>query len=392
MSKDNYTLPPMGEEVHKKSNKYRPIFMVLLVTVLLIAVMVLLKPKEQKKEDTKIIPAVEVIQVQPIDYVVPIKADGTVLPQTKINISAEVNGRIVFVSENFINGHVFSQGEVLLKIDPVDYELAITRANANVASQQANLDLQQAKSDLARRDWKKYGKKGKPDALNLNLPQVASAKAAMSAAKADLKLAQRNLEKTQITAPFDGVMLAKMVDLGQFVSMGTPLAGVASTEIAEVRISLSDEQMHNSGLDQFDAAQNIIVKISSDETKDMQWQGKVASIEAQRDAKTLFNYAIIEVAEPFKQQSIALRFNTFVNVSLEGRTLQQVYPLERGFITLEDKIKVLSPKSKLAYKDITIVYTDDNYKYISSGMDSNDKIITTGLSHIKAGDQLKRAN
>lgn len=392
MSKDNYTLPPMGEEVHKKSNKYRPIFMILLVTVLLIAVMVLLKPKEQKKEDTKIIPAVEVIQVQPIDYVVPIKADGTVLPQTKINISAEVNGRIVFVSESFINGHVFSQGDVLLKIDPVDYELAITRAKANVASQQANLDLQQAKSDLARRDWKKYGKKGKPDALNLNLPQVASAKAALSAANADLKLAQRNLEKTQITAPFDGVMLAKMVDLGQFVTLGTPMASVASTEIAEVRISLSDEQMHNSGLDQFDTTQNIAVKISSDETKDMQWQGEIVSIEAQRDVKTLFNYAIVEVVQPFKQQRTSLRFNTFVNVSLDGRTLQQVYPLERGFVTLEDKVKVLSEKSQLEYKDITVVYTDDEYKYISAGIDANDNIITTGLSHVKAGDQLKRAN
>ena len=392
MSKDNYTLPPMGEEQINKSSKIKPVLLVLLITAVLIVAMIMFKPKEQKKEDTKIIPTVEVIQVQPIDYVVPIKADGTVFPQTKINISAEVNGRIVFVSEGFINGHVFSQGEVLLKIDPVDYELAITRAKANIASQQANLHLQQAKSDLARRDWEKYGKKGKPDDLNLNLPQVASAKAAVSAAKADLKLAQRNLEKTKITAPFDGVVLAKMADLGQFVSLGTPLVSVASTETAEVRISLSDEQMHNSGLDQFDATQNIMVKISSDEVKGMQWQGKIASIEAQRDAKTLFNYAIVEVPQPFKQQNRALRFNTFVTVRLNGRTLQQVFPLERGYVTLEDKIKVLSPKSQLAYKDVTVVYSDDEFKYISTGIDANDNIITTGLSHVKAGDQLKRAN
>jgi len=392
MSKDNYTLPPMREETMKLRHKMRPILLVLLVTAVLIAAMVVLKPKEQKKEETEAIPSVEVIQVEPVDFVVPIKTDGTVLPQTKINISAEVNGRIIFVADNFINGHVFTQDDVLLKIDPTDYELAITRAKANVASQQANLDLQQAKSDLAKRDWKKYGKKGKPDALNLNLPQVASAKAAMSAAKADLKLAQRNLEKTFITAPFDGVLLAKMVDMGQFVSLGTPLASIASTEVAEVRISLSDEQMHNSGLDTFDGSQVIFVQINSDEIKDKQWQGKIASIEAQRDSKTLFNYAIIEVAQPFNQQNTPLRFNTFVNVSLEGKTLKQVYPLERGYVTLEDKVKVLSPKFQLVYKDIMVVYTDDDYKYISSGINANDNIITTGLSHIKAGDQLKRAN
>lgn len=392
MSKDKYSLPPMGEENSKKPHKFKPVLLVLLVTAVLIAIMSMFKPKEQKKEDTKIIPAVEVIQVQPIDYVVPIKTDGTVVPQTQINISAEANGRVVFVSENFINGQVFTEGEVLLKIDPVDYELAITRAKANVASQQANLDLQQAKSDLARKDWKKYGKKGKPDALNLNLPQVASAKAALSAAQADLKLAQRNLNKTIISAPFDGVMLTKMVDLGQFVSLGTPVASVAATETAQIRISLSDEQMHNSGLDQFDSTQNVSVTISSDETEDTQWYGKIASIEAQRDAKTLFNYAIVEVTQPFKQQSMPLRFNTFVNVSLDGTTLKQVYPLERGFVTLEDKVKILTRKSQLDYKDITVVYTDENYKYISSGIDADDEIIITGLSHIKAGDQLIRAN
>lgn len=373
----------------KQSNKVKPVLLVLSVTAVLALVMFMLKPDEERKEDTKIIPAVEVIQIQPIDYVVPIKSEGVALPKTQINLAAEVSGKINFVAEGFINGGTFNQGDVLLKIDPRDYELAITRAKANVAAQLASLDLQQAKSDLAKTDWKKYGKKGKPNALNLNLPQVASAKAALDGAEADLQLAKRNLEKTHITAPFSGVILSKMVDFGQFVGVGTSLVTVASTEIVEIRLSLSDRQLHNSGLDKFDGSQNIVVKVTSEEVPNTQWLGKIASIESARDVQTLFNYVIIEIKQPFTQQNTPLRFNTFVNATLNGITLYQVYPIERGNIMPGDKVKVLSPQSLLIHKELEIVYADSEYKYISKGIDSDDKIITTGLSHIRVGDKLK---
>ncbi len=390
-------LPPIEtlqstEQSTMKSNKVKPvllIFFVLSVTAILALVMFMLMPNEQKKENIKIIPDVEVIQIYPIDFVVPIKSQGVALPKTQINLAAEVSGKINFVADGFINGGTFNQGDVLLKIDPRDYQLAITRAKANVAAQLANLDLEQAKSDLAKNDWKKYGKKGKANALNLNLPQVASTKAALDGAKADLQLAKRNLEKTHITAPFSGVILNKMVGFGQFVGLGTFLASVASTEIAEIRMSLSDVQLHNSGLDQFDGSQNVQVIITSEEAAGIQWIGKIASIEAQRDARTLFNYAIVEVAQPFSQQAVPLRFNTFVNVRLNGVTLHQVYPIERGNIMPGDKVKVLSPQSLLTHKKVEVIYADSEYKYISKGIDSDDKIITTGLSHIKVGDELK---
>ncbi len=392
MSKSNYQLPPMETpKSTTKSNKIIPVMVVLFVTALLAFIMMKMQPKEQKKANAKIIPAVEVIQVSPIDFVIPIKSDGLVVPKTKINISAEASGRIVFVSDNFINGGQFNKGDALIKIDPVDYQLAVTRAQANVAAQQANLDLQQAKSDLAKSDWKKYGKKGKPNPLNLNLPQVASAKAALSGARADLKLAKRNLEKTTVVAPFSGVILAKMVDVGQFVNLSTPLASIASTEIAEIRMSLSDEQLHNSGLDKFDGTQKVSVKITSQEMPEVQWQGTIASIEAQRDAKTLFNYAVIEVSQPFTQQAIPLRFNTYVSINLKGKTLSKVYPVERGYVTLDNQVKVFSAQSTLAYKKIKVAYADADFNYISSGIDAKDKVITTGLSHIKVGDKLTLA-
>jgi len=372
-----------------QTSKYKPFIIVMVITVALLLLMKAMKKEIETKENTHIIPAVEVVQIEPIDFVVPIRSEGLVVPKTRINLSAELSGRVVEVADDFNAGGRFKKGDVLLKIDPVDYQLAITRANANVAAQQANLDLQQAKSDLAKKDWKKYGKKGKPDALNLNLPQVASAKAALSGALADLNLAKRNLEKTSIVAPFDGVILSKNVDVGQFVTLATVIASVASTQQAEIRIALTDVQLQNSGINDLESIIDISAVIKSEEITATQWQAKVARIESQRDAKTLLNYVVIEIESPFSQQNKALRFNTFVSVTLKGKTLKQVYPIERGFVMLDDKVKILDEKSKLEIRQVEIAYSDSAYYYISDGIKQDDRVITTGLAHVKSGDLLK---
>ena len=390
MSNQTHTLPPTGIQEKQKAGLLIPIILVIAVTAALLFLMNKLKPLEQEKDDDVIIPTVEVISVEPIDYVIPIKSEGMVMPQTSISFSAEITGKITAVSDNFSNGGEFNKGEILVEVDPKDYELAITRAQANVASANASLDLEQAKSELAQADWKKYGKSGKPSALNLNLPQVASAKAAYDAANADLKLAQRNLAKTKITAPFDGVIFSKSVDIGQFVSIGTNLAMIASTEVAEIRVSLSDQELLQSGLN--NSKENVTVKISSEELNDISWLGKVKQIEVQRDARTLMNYVIIEVERPFTQQQMALRFNTFVTVEFAGQKLLGVYPVNREFMLLNNRIKLLDSQSMLMIQDLEVVYSNDEKLFISNGLNPNDQIITTQLPNIKIGTQLQLEN
>jgi RND family efflux transporter MFP subunit len=393
MSNQKYTLPPKQEAI-ENSNKLKkviPVIVVIAIVVSLWYLMSLLKPTIKKKEDTITVPVVTTIKISPLDFVIPIHAEGMVLPQTKINISSEVSGKIVYVSDKFSNGGSFDKDDILIKIDPMDYQLAITRAKASVAAQVANLDLEQAKSDLAKLDWKKYGKKGKANPLNLNLPQVASAKAALSGAKADLKIAQRNLNKTIIKAPFSGVILNKNVDLGQFVSLGTALASIASTEVSEIRVSLSDAQLRMSGLDDFSDDSDVNVSISSDETSQQSWFGKVAAVEAQRDARTLFNYTVVEIKEPFTQQAIPLRFNTFVEVEFDGKTLYSVIPLSRNYMMLNNKVKLLDSQSQLLIKTVEVAYSDDDYFYVSDGLSADDRVIITQLPGIKSGSKLKQS-
>lgn len=366
--------------------KLLPFLIVLVVLLALMAVMKSMKPVIEKKAEEVVIPMVQTIQLKPQDYLIPIISEGIVKPKAIVNLTAEVSGKITKISDAFANSGSFKKGDLLIQIDPSDFQLAITKAQANVSSQQANLELQQAKSDLAQKDWKKYGKKGKPSSLNLNLPQVKSAQAALAGAQADLKLAKRNLDKTQLLAPYDGVVLQRTVNIGQFVNVGTQIGQIASAEVAEVRVSLSDEQISfiqkNNSSDQ--------VTISSLEIGNTTWNGHIVNIESQRDARTLLNTAIINVPNPLTQNNIPLRFNSYVNIELKGNTLKNVFALSRNYIQLGDKVKVLDSDSKLQYRELEIAYSDSEFLYIKKGIKLNDEIITTQIPNLRQGSLLNK--
>ena len=376
----------MVKQKNKIFGKIVPFLLVFAVTMALFMVMKRMKPEIDKKPAIAIVPTVSVTQIEPIDYAVPIISEGMVTPKTSIAFSSEISGQITAVSSRFVIGGQFQKGDVLISIDPKDYQLAITKAQANVSAQEANLDLEQAKSDLAKNDWQKYGKKGTPSALNLNLPQVASAKAALAGARADLLLARRNLEKASIIAPFDGVVLSKNVDVGQFVTMGTMLANIASIEVAEIRVALSDRQLIDGGF--YKRLSDISVNITSSEAQGNQWQGKVAQIEAQRDAQTLMNFVVIEVQRPFTQQNLPLRFNTFVDVHLTGRLLSGVFPVSRHLMTLDQQLNVLDESSRLQVHQVSLGHADDDMVYITEGLAAGDQVITTQLSGLPVGTLL----
>ena len=84
-------------------------------------------------------------------------SQGSVKPRTETTVVAEVSGKIVDVSPNFIAGGFFRDGEVLLQIDPSDYEAALKRAQANLASRKAQYADQKARSEQAMKDWTNLG-------------------------------------------------------------------------------------------------------------------------------------------------------------------------------------------------------------------------------------------
>ena len=140
------------------------------------------KKPESKTPELKL-PSVEVQIAEATRHSYRIQSQGTALPRTSIRLVSEVSGKVVSVAESFDVGQIFAKGDVLLKIDSRDYELALTQARSQVAQAQLRLQMEVKEADVVRREWELLNQ-GEPSGLQAREPQLASALAALEAALA----------------------------------------------------------------------------------------------------------------------------------------------------------------------------------------------------------------
>lgn len=364
-----------------------PFVLLLLAFVIVMSVM-----NAFKQEPAKVPPKpdgflVELSTVEPSDHAVTIYSQGTLQAKRQITLSSEVSAAVLELSPQFSAGSRFAKGDVLVTLDPADYRVAVQRAKAGLASARATLELEQARSEQAMKDWKSFAKKGKPSELLLNIPQLNGAKANVKSALADLAKAERDLSKTKVIAPFDGVVLSKAVDVGQFVISSGQLGQIAGRSIGEVRLSLSDVDVErldllNTNLDKKPLPVKIFnaggVLVSD---------GRLARLEAGKDARTLLNYAIVEIDNPLNK---GLFFNDFLYAEIEAKPLSKVFAIPIAWLMSDDRLGLFE-EGQLNLVQLKILYRNQQFAYVSEGIDSNDLIVTTPIQSAQQGMKLRPA-
>lgn len=305
----------------------------------LLVLLVATKPQAERREPPEILPQVEVQELQPEDYRVRIETQGTVLARTNSVLIPEVSGRVVEVSPQFREGGFFREGDVLLRIDPSDYETAVTLAESEVARARLRLAEEEAQTRQARRDWERLGNGEPPDELVLRQPQLAAAKAELAAAKANLRQARRNLERTRIVAPYAGRVLRKEVDVGQVVSPGTRLAEVYAVDYAELRLPLTLEEYALLGLPRQhreeggdgEFEERIPVTLRAEfGRREVNWSGRLVRVEGSVDLESRQLYVVAQVDDPYgPRHEEPLKRGLFVEAEIEGKLLEDVYRMPR---------------------------------------------------------------
>jgi RND family efflux transporter MFP subunit len=187
-------------------------------------------------------PLVQVITAVPEDVTLSVTSQGSVRPQREINIVSQVGGIVVAVDDHFADGGFFDAGTTLVQLEDADYRLELIRARARVADAAQLVAQEKGRARQAAREWRDLGNQEAND-LFLRKPQLAGAEAALAAAEADLEQARLNLARTSISLPFNGRVREKMVDVGQYVTPGTPVARVYDTDVVKVRLPLTDRQV-----------------------------------------------------------------------------------------------------------------------------------------------------
>jgi RND family efflux transporter MFP subunit len=395
----NYFLcKAVGAFTMKKFIRYTlPLGLIVLSVAAVVALVTISNSKRPEKKDeiAKAI-LVEVIPVQLESLNLLVNSQGTVLPRTETVVIAEVAGKVVNVSPNFVSGGFFRKGEVLLQIDPSDYEAAVMRADANLASRQAQLADQQARSDQALKDWKNLGRSGDPSDLTLRKPQLAEAKAGVQAAEADLQKAKRDLDRTRIKASYDGLVRTKQVDIGQYVGPGTSLGVTFAIDKAEVRLPLAIDDLqfiHLPAAMELATKNQVPVRLSAESSGlSGEWTAEIVRTEGVIDRSSRVIYAVAQITDPYgvlgQNQLSELRMGTFVSAEIQGLWMEDIIALPRSALHEGNTVLVASPENELEIRHVEILRSEPKVVYVQSGLKSGDKVITTAIEAALPGSRL----
>lgn len=365
-----------------------PAFLMIFGSIAIVMLLASQRPPPQEREAAVTAMLVDVIIAQPSAGNFIVQSQGSVQPRTQTALASEVSGRIVRLGDSFTAGGFFRAGETLVEIDPSDYEAALLQARADLASAHSRLADEKARSDQARRDWQRlHGGDREPGDLVLRLPQVAGAQAAVLAAEAGVLRARRNLERTRISMPFDGMVRTRQVGLGQFVSTGTPLGVVFAVDVAEIRLSLSDQELAFLNLPEPGVAladQGIPVRLSGSVAgRRGSWEARIVRTEGVVDENTRLVNAVAVVQDPYgllgHPRELPLPIGTFVRADIQGRSSAGLIELPRAALRDNNTVFLANDRDELEVRSVELMRATTQRAYVRNALKAGDRVITTAI-------------
>ena len=377
------------------------VLLVLGAAIIISLLLYYLKPVAEKQSLRQLPPLAEFVTARSESLAVPVFSQGSIKAETRIKLVAEVSGRISQMAQLKSNGGFFKKGDLLLAIDDTDYSLALSRARAQLAAARQQLIRVETEAAQARYDLQQIG--GKTDRLSayaLRKPQLAEAEANLQAAQADLKIAQLKMRRTRVLAPFNGRVVNRQVDIGQYVSTGTLLAEIYATDRVEVRLPLSLLQIELLGIalrDDQPRLQKIDVQLYAQYAQQQfQWQAELSHIEAELDARNRMVYVVADVEKPYVYseqypQRPPLTPGMFVKARLTGLARDHVIKLPRRALRQASELWLIDGQDRLQKKQVQLYGKDRDFIYVKSGIQAGDRVIVNAVDFPVPGMSLRLA-
>lgn len=357
------------------SRRVKRILLIIVIFAISVATTVVLfasrtEPPKREVEEKSML--VDVMELQTMTANFKVQSQGTVKPRTQTKLSSEISGTITSISPKFIPGGVFSANETLMRVDPANYEVAVRQAEALLAQRKIEFD--------GATKLRSQGYRAESD--------YASARAALVTAEAELVRAKRNLERSYIRLPYAGMVYSKDADLGQFVNPGTPLGVVFATDFAEVRLSLTDQDLAFVALpDAADisasgSAEGPSVTLGAvQKGRAVSWPARIVRTEGVVDESSRVTYVVARIEDPYalKTDRAVLPVGTFVTATIEGAMMEDVIRVPRNALRGSDQLIFVDDEDRLRIRTIEILRSDADFVYLSSGVEAGERVVLTAI-------------
>lgn len=366
--------------------KYVPLLLVL-GAIAVTVIMFLSQPEPVKAAAPEAALAVKTQILKSTSVTLEVESQGTVQPRTRTTLISEVSGAVLEVSEQFIVGGTFGAGDVLLSLDPTDYEVALQRAEAQLISANAKLELEKARAIQAAKEWQMTGRpQSEAPILALRKPYLAEAEANILQSKAEVKRAKQKLEKTKIRAPYAGMVASKGADVGQYVTTGSRLGETFAIDFVEVRLPLTERDLARMDALTFKGipSESMVTLSGSVNGKQREWLAEVVRSEGVVNEINRSQYLVARMSDPYgisgsgDSVSPPLLVGTFVTAKLKGKVLEDVFELPRSALLQGSKVATVDSQTRMNIRAVDVIFSDDSFYYVT-GLNDGVQVITSAL-------------
>jgi RND family efflux transporter MFP subunit len=305
----------------------------------------------------------------PAETAIEFSSTGTVdIPQI-INITPQVSGRVIKVSDKLRDGGFVDAGTPLFAIDPVDYELRLEQLKAQVEQAKTALILERAEAKAAIGEYKQLKGQGVtvPD-LVARRPQIAQAKANVKSAKAQLAEAELALSRTVFSLPFDGRVISNEIAVGQYLSANQSYGRIYDWSDLEIRTSVNRQQ-----LAWLATAKTPEVSIQIDHDGIAQsLSGRILRMPAVVEENTRFSTVYIGFNGPPPR----ILPGMFARLSFTGATMQDVTRIPPSALQSDNQIWTVGENSKLTHVSPQIIHRGDGYVLVRGINEPTDVVVS----------------
>ena len=332
---------------------------------------------------------VRVTKVQAAAEYLSISSQGTVQPRSQSELIPEVSGRVVWMSDALVGGGAFQQGDTLLRIDDADYRTLLQRAEAT--SKRSKVEYSHASDELERMQSLHQRQLASQQQLDNANRSAQVAEANLSESRANLDQAQRDLTRTELHAPFDGLVRNEQVDVGQFVTRGQSIGTIYATDFVEVRLPMSADQLGYTGLPistrgHIPEALRPLVTVSAyiGNTRFL-WEGQLMRLEAEVDQRSRMIYGVTRLDMTHNDDNPLLPAGMFVQAEIRGRRVEGVIRLPRSAMRDNNQVLVVDAQNRLHFRQVSLLRLEHDDMLVEDGLADGELVCISPMQTVVQG-------
>ncbi len=337
-----------------------------------------------------LVTTVRVARVEAQAEYLTLTSQGTVQPRSQSELIPEVSGRVVWISPALVGGGSFVKDEVLLRIDDADYRSSVTRGEA--ALKRAEVEYDYAIDELKRIQSLRDKQLASQQQLDNARRGAQIAEANLSESRAALEQARRDLARTELKAPFEGLVRNEHVDLGQFITRGSSIGTIYATDYVEVRLPIAADQLVYLGLPFSTRGQipeairpPVTVTATFGEYR-LHWQGELIRLEAEFDEESRMLYGVARLRmDANGEDALPVPVGMFVHAEIRGRKVEQVIRLPRSAMRDDDQVLVVDPDNRLRFRQVSVLRLEHDNMLVDGGLEDGELVCISPLQTVVDG-------